>query len=447
MISRVIKHLVVAAALLLVAAPPALAQFAAQATFAGTSTGSANAYVLSVPNAGALDDIKGVPIRWLPNFTNSGAATVTINGLTPLAIQKPSASGPVALTGSEIVTGSPAQGVEGFYNGTNFILTSNLNAVAASLVLTPQGYLTPCNFANSPAVTGCTAGVLTPTGDVVSATILYYQPAVGNEIIIWNGAAFVPYQFTQAQLTLTLGSSNLANGIYDVCVYSNAGTPAIGTSVAWSTATAGAGARGSGAGTAEITRIQGVWVNAVSTTVRNGASSTVVAANQCTVVASLLIDGTNGQVSFYRTYGQNRKWAAWNFYNRLPIYLKMGDPSASWTIGGTAGYVSTHADANNRVLLFAGLAEEAFDIKYMQIFNTGAGGGVPAIGIGWNVTNAPSGMAGQISGAYSTISAWYIAPPQLGLNVANAIYAPSGGGIAAAYGQEVGMMFGVWWRG
>jgi putative ABC transport system permease protein len=34
------------------------------------------------------------------------------------------------------------------------------------------------------------------------------------------------------------------------------------------------------------------------------------------------MDGTNGQVTCHRSFGQSRKWGLWNAYNRRPLYLK-----------------------------------------------------------------------------------------------------------------------------
>ena len=61
--------------------------------------------------------------------------------------------------------------------------------------------------------------------------------------------------------------------------------------------TAGAGARGTGAGTAQISRLQGIWVNSNSITAYNGLSSFTIPANQCTIVGSLSIDSGGGTVT------------------------------------------------------------------------------------------------------------------------------------------------------
>jgi hypothetical protein len=60
--------------------PPSIsrAQFADQSTAAGTSTGSANAYAITINNYAA--HLPLVPLRFIPNFTNNGPATINVSG-------------------------------------------------------------------------------------------------------------------------------------------------------------------------------------------------------------------------------------------------------------------------------------------------------------------------------------------------------------------------------
>ena len=109
---RYVRHLLLATLLLAASVAPSLAQFASQATYAGTSGGSANAQTITVANASSYADLLGVPVRFLPGASNTGAATLNVSSLGAKAIKKPSTTGPAALTGGEMVTGSPPQAVE-----------------------------------------------------------------------------------------------------------------------------------------------------------------------------------------------------------------------------------------------------------------------------------------------------------------------------------------------
>lgn len=426
---RYVRHLLLATLLLAASVAPSLAQFASQATYAGTSGGSANAQTITVANASSYADLLGVPVRFLPGASNTGAATLNVSSLGAKAIKKPSTTGPAALTGGEMVTGSPPQAVEVMYDGTEFILLSNLNAVAQTIAPTPQGYLTPCSA--TATVSGCTTGQLSPTGNV-TVTVLYYTPDTGNQIPIWNGTSLAVLQFSE--LTLTLGSSNVANAIYDVCVtttaggvYSANGVATVVTGPAWSNSTAGSGSRGTGAGSAQISRQNGLWVNAVAISGLNGASTYSIPAQACTVIGTILIDSVNGQVTFNRVAGQTVKWAAWNFFNRLPLSIRVTDPTTSWinSGGNFSNRPSNNNSANNATAL-TGLAEEVVHASFTEnsscVPNNGSCTNTFSIGV--NSTSVSSGISALFffndaspNASRSSVVASYDIPPAIGSNV------------------------------
>lgn len=422
---------------------PAKAQFTDQATGIFTTTGSANAYLVSIPNVNSLADALAVKFTISPNFTNTTSATINVSSTGVKNLMKPGPAGLVTLTGNELIIGQPAM-IQ--YDGTQYVILSSINSTASTLFVSPQGYLTPCQVSSGSPVSGCTAGVLLPTGDVTAATALYYVPYYGNQVPIWNGTQYVVFQISE--LTLILGSSNLANTVYDVCVFSNSGVETLVTSVAWTTSTAGSGARGTGAGTAQISLINGLFVNTVAISGKNGASTYSISANQCTILGSILVDGTNGQVSFTRTFGQNRKWAAWNFYNQQDIKLQGGDTTASWSYS-TSTWRQSNGAAGNNVKFFTGLPVQiaaTFTQQVKPVVNNNQC--VAQVGIGWNSTTAPSGSTG-IVGVVSTTSVqqWgnavanYVPSTNFGLNQANTleIGAITGGGGCQFFGSSDGM--------
>lgn len=117
----------------------AFAQFAAQQTWGATSTGSANAQVVSIPNVSSLADLIGVPIRFVAGFTNTGSTTAAIGGLAPIAIKSPSPTGPIALVGGEIQAGNPQELI---YDGTTLYMT----VFRGSLPGTPTPLLAPRSY-------------------------------------------------------------------------------------------------------------------------------------------------------------------------------------------------------------------------------------------------------------------------------------------------------------
>jgi len=461
---RIFARALGAALGLLALAAPAFAQFADQQTFVGSSTGSSNAYAISTVFGSQMTDFVGVRLKFLPNFTNNGASTISINGLTPVPIRKPTNAGPAALQGGEIVA-SPTQLTCGVWDGTQFLLTCNLNASPGQSLLTPQGYLTPCQVSSGAPVSGCPVGEAIQTGDVVSATTLYYEPFVGGQIPIFNGVSFQVQTF--GELPLTIPSSRLANTIYDVCItttsagaYNANGTPTAVFSVAWTNSNAGAGSRGTGAGTAQISQQGGLWVNTVAISGVNGATTYSIPALACTMVGTVWIDGTAGQVTAHRTWGQSRKFGYWNFYNRQRIILKVGDSTASWSTA--TGPRPSNGNSANSLTVLSGLAEEIYFLRFLQresIVPTAAAGSEIQIGIGFNSTSAFTGTRGIVGAVWPTgststgfvensILGQYQAPPSVGINTVTSLESvPAASGSFTSFGTESNMLLSAEWRG
>lgn len=456
--ASVVATLVLAAALI---GAPARAQFVDQQSYKVT-TGSANAYAIQLPNVSSMQQIVGVLIKFTPNFSNTGAATISVNGLTPVAILKPTQSSPAALSGGEIVASPTAQPTCGMWNGSIFILLCNLNASPAATIPPPQGYLTPCQVSSGTPVAGCAVGQIIQTGDVASATSLYYEPFVGGQLPIWNGTSFQVQNFSE--LALAIPSSRLANTIYDVCIttttagaYSATGTPTAVFSVAWTTSTAGAGNRGSGAGTAQIAQVNGIWVNAVAISAVNGANTYSVPANACTIVATVLIDGTAGQITNTTTWGSARKWSVSNFYNQQPIVLVEGDSTANWTYS-TSTVRQSNGSANNKITIVLGLPTQkpAMEMnQFVQAISDGSSDtGAGQFGIGFNSTTAFSGTNAQVGITANTAItlrnlsnsiAQYEAPPFIGAAVVNALEAGNNNGSSSStfFGTQANMRLKV----
>lgn len=315
----------------------------------------------------------------------------------------------------------------------------------------PQGYLT------------LTSGTPIITGDVTAATVVYYTPFKGDRVpISTDGSTFKMRQFSE--LTLTLNTNHVANGIYDVFLFDNSGTLTIGTGPVWNTVTAGSCARGSGAGTTELSRLHGLWSNKNSMTARNGATTYTVASNEGLYVGSIYIDGTAGQISCHRSYGQSRKWGVWNAFNRMPIILKAGDSTASWSY--TSSLRQSNGSTGNTLTVFSGLAEEEYRtsfkqrVQYTNVSNVNSNTSGASMGIGWNSTSAMSGfngfaemgnfsISGPINYSISLLTnetAEYIAAPALGINSVNCLEEMIGNiGGQTYYGTEADMLLTAEW--
>ena len=270
-----------------------------------------------------------------------------------------------------------------------------------------------------------------------------------------NGTLFIPYQFTQMSLTLT--NSQGASGLYDIFLAYNSNSPVIGTGPVWSTSTAGSCVRGTGAGTTQISRdaTTGLWVNTVSMSLiyntGSGNNTITVGAGQGLYLGSIFVDGAAGQVSCYRSYGQSRKWGIFNAYNRVPLYLKAGDSTASWTYT-TATWRSANGSTANSLVVFSGLAEDIFELSYESAFQNNGAGSLASIGIGYNSTTATTGKIGMMgnysnSGVSPSIPpARYITPPALGINIITALEYSLATGTSTWYGTETNMLLSAIWK-
>jgi hypothetical protein len=108
---------------------PARAQFADQAT-AIQSVAGTNTITGTLPNVVSYADVLNVLVKLTPAPAtgNTTAATLNLNSIGPIAINKPTSAGLVALTGTELVAGQPALLM---YNGTVFVLLSVTSTTVA----------------------------------------------------------------------------------------------------------------------------------------------------------------------------------------------------------------------------------------------------------------------------------------------------------------------------
>lgn len=346
------------------------------------------------------------------DLTIDGSGAQTIDGLATLSV--PSRRGLMLWT----------DGSNWFSSGVNW---------QEEVITPPQGRLT--------------LTTLTPVlaAGVVAGTSVFYTPYTGNKVPLYNGSRYVPTTF--AELTLALASQHVASSIYDVFVFLDSTTVRVGTGPAWTTVTAGAGARGTGAGTTELERVGGLWTNKVSMTARNGASTYTVGVNAGIYVGSIFMDGTNGQISCLPAYGQARKWGVWNAYNRNPIFLQGGDAEASWTYD-VATIRQSRAQAGNAVTTFMGLPEEYLLIDFLQTMGSSNGAVLDEIGIGKNSTTVYSGQVGRNTGnAAITVHARHVDVPAIGIQNFNMLEKGSATGTNTFLGGNDDMLMTAKWMG
>ncbi len=384
------------------------------------------------------------PTNGNPNGTLAGTAATLNNPPHPLAFDYSGGTGAWVPTTTGTATST---------------VWAQLAGIGAALPV-PEGYLTPVS--STPII----------TSDSTSATVIYYTPFAGTWTLVHNGSLIIPYQFSQMQLTLT--SSQAANNIYDIFLAYNGGTPVIGTGPSWSAGTggnitAGSCVRGTGAGGTTLARTQGVWTNNVQISLiyntGSGNNTIPVPVNQGIYLGSIYIDATAGQATNHVSWGQNRKRALWNAYNKSPIVLQSGDPSSGWVDVTAAVHASNGAPgvwastsynvgsgvACNGLSVLCGLPEEFVAANFIQAVPAQSSSqGTYQIGIGLNSVSAFSGtVCTELVGGNSRnfFNASFYNPPALGINTYQACAALIGGASMNPQGTQAGMNLSVQYRG
>jgi hypothetical protein len=335
-----------------------------------------------------------------------------------------------SVSGNAGAVNAPADVIWDRTNSILYVSTGGTNWTSVGQALpNPQGYLTPTSA--TPII----------TGDVAGASTLFYTPYRGNLNPIYNGTSFVVFAVGELSIGLT-GASGSA--IYDLFLGVVAGTVVIGWGPSWTvgggSVTPGSCARGTGAGSTQLQRVNGILTNQFAMSLSNpggpGSPPYAISANQGTYLGSMFVDVTTGQVSFYRSWGGGgggvaRKWGAWNAYNRSPITLQGGDSTASWTYDAFSVWRQSRADAANQLAIFTGLAEETIEIVFNQTV-VDQTNGLAQIGVGMNSTTSPSGYSYVATTSFAGIpiayKAKFIQTPQLGVTNANMIENGGSGG-------------------
>lgn len=263
-------------------------------------------------------------------------ASATINGLSTLSI-------------------NPGSSVRIVSDGTTY---RALGGSSSGNVSEPQGRLT---------LTTATA-IMTST--VSGATTVYYTPAIGRYVPIYDGSRIVMSDIggELSQLTTDTTKSPAActtNSNYDLFVWKDGTTFRCTRGPAWSTSTS----RGTGAGTSQLATVAGLAVNAVAIT--NGPG-----VNLGTYVGTIRTNGSS-QVDY--KFGSSAAGGGpifigvWNAYNQTIIRTTGYDSTASWTYAGGAVRNSNNS-ASNRISFIKGLGGSAPQVDFAQRIQSPAGG-------------------------------------------------------------------------
>lgn len=267
-------------------------------------------------------------------------------------------------------------------NSTKAASTAYVDTAATTAVTTANTSLAP--WGPQGRLTLTTALPILASA-VTGATSIYYTPYAGNKVPIYNGSAFTMTTFAELTNTTTDNTKNPAavttNSNYDLFVWNDSGTIRLGRGPAWTSDTG----RGTGAGTTELLRVNGILLNNVAIT--NGPGAALG-----TYVGTVRSDGSsqiNWQPGAVAASGTAGLLCVWNAYNRVFVSNLIGDTTDNWTYS-TSTIRAANGSNTMRVSFVQGLQEDRFSGDY-RISIADAGGGTGIAGIGYNSTSAFSG--------------------------------------------------------
>lgn len=295
--------------------------------------------------------------------------------------------------------------------GNNY--KAQLKAVTSTLTVPGYGHrLTP------------TSGTPFIISSAKAKSTVYYTPYIHNRTTIYDGANWVSYFMPED--SITLDATNFLSGkLYDVFVALNAGTPNIGYGPAWSSLTS----RGSGAGTTELVRKDGIWTNANTITLRRASGTTFSASvNQASYVGTMYgtANGQTGMDLGGSTFGGNASTLGiYNAYNPVAITTWSEDTTNTWVYTSSPVWRPANNSTNNNVSWVDGLGTVAFfGNDSVGIASSGFTGEI-AMGLSLNNSGASpifvgvTAVTGPASGETITATALY--PPTLGFNTVYAM--------------------------
>lgn len=459
---------------------------------AKTTTGSANAYVLSTGmSIAAL--AAGLVVAAKLNFSASGAATLAVDGLTATAIKN--------LDGTAIASGDmPSGSICVFaHDGTNWQLRNRmvssstfqaqdadltalaaLDATAGMLARTgadtfavrtlavtgPASIANATGAAAAPTITvilnsepqgRLTLTTATPiqTAENATAATVYYTPYKGLYVPLWDGTNTLMTSFA-AELSIALDSNSGHTGYqqsgknFDLFIYSDAGTIRLVTGPAWASDTARATA---------LEYKNGFLCNAASMTGRFGTANgnTVTVGQDFGLCVGTMRGSADGQTAWVANPaaaagGGACKLFLWNAYNRRPASAASKDSTDTWTYA-TATWRSANNNTANRITAVFGLNEDAVSVVHNAWATHSNSAAI--VGVGLDVTSAYTGTPGGGTSASTpslslSMSGRYDGLPGTGAHFFQAVeYGTSGtttfhGDNATPLNEQMALIFQGW---
>lgn len=176
---------------------------------AGTSTGSANAQVVSTPFPAGFSLSTRSTIAFIAGFTNTGATTLNVSSSGVLNVLLPGPSGPQALPPGAIVAGNLTVAT---YDGTQYELLSGDAQLGGFGPLTTLASATTTDLGTIASHNVNISGVTTITGFGSTASITYpfYRLGFTGALTLTNSASLL----LPGGLNITTAAGDTATAVY-----------------------------------------------------------------------------------------------------------------------------------------------------------------------------------------------------------------------------------------
>lgn len=294
------------------------------------------------------------------------------------------------IDGAANVTIPPGCGVLVETDGSNWKTHGQNWIVRPSALFAPTGRLT------------LTTAVPVLTSDVTAAATVYYTPYVGNAIMLYDGTRWLAHAFAELSQALSDNTKSpaaaAADSVYDMFVWNDSGTLRCTRGPAWTDPDGPDATRGTGAGTTELVRVNGVLMNA-------NAISNGPAANRGVYVGTIATNGSTQLAMMFAPSaaagGSANRLDVWNMYNRVDVGAVCRDSTNSWaytTATIRAANAAAASGVANRIILVRGLDEDMVEAVYSALSSNDNNGSLAVVGIGLDSTTAIA--AGSLTGNF-----------------------------------------------
>jgi hypothetical protein len=376
----------------------------------------------------------------MPYFTGSGTAAVTpLTSAARTVLDDATVDAMLTTMGgatllSPTFSGTPMAPTPPAGDSSGRLATTAF--VTGAMMSAPQGRLT------------LQSGTPVMTTSTLSATTMYYTPYVGRYVPIWDGTSTFVMTDIGGELSQTSTDTTkspaavVGSALYDFFVWNDGGVKRCTRGPIWVNNGQGTSARGTGVGTTELERLNGIWVN--KNNIANGP-----AARRGTYVGTAQTDPWSITPTFmwkYGTSGTGTHYAllcVWNAYNRVLAATSVNEGTSSWTLGAGGGFRLVNSDPGNQILICQGLAENIVNVMAYAYGFVNTGSSTVYTGSGLNSQTVVTAHVMQsdvavLAAAAATPMSEYVGTPSIGYN--SFLYLEANGGPSAVTFQASGGM-------